>query len=558
MAAGNSHNHAANLLFTVGTALALAACNSSSSSRASVGDACESAWACKGGLVCLHGYCRQACLGSDDCDERDTRCADGACTPVPNAECDRDSACSTPGYCELSSGTRCFEGFCQYPSLTCDRPPEPVCESDALIRLYDVTGTCGASDCSYGSSFVSCPACPSCISGCVLDIDGDQIVDAIEEGTLNPGDPCLRCDPSVSRATWTPVACALGSSANACLAATGTCRASCAEATGTCVGCTTAGCDHVCDHAPLADDTSCGTGVVCVQGVCGNDACVIGGTVYANGTFNPVTGCERCDTATSTTTWTPYVCETGGGECRATTGVCETSAGCAGQACCVYAPLWNGSGSAPACGSGTCQRCDAAGTCVNAATHEDCTFCEKCSGGLCVPQSSSEDLKLECTASECASGECDGARHCEYATTDAACGGGICHRCDGTGGCQISTTDADCTVAGEICSVTGVCVGSTPCTVDAAKTYCGAAISAWDAYPTNINCVGSAPDFVGWINMAVPSSYPATVVSGVTFATTLVNDCSEGTSYTCLDGVVHYDWSNDLGETSSGTCAPLP
>jgi hypothetical protein len=85
---------------------------------------------------------------------------------------------------------------------------------------------------------------------------------------------------------------------------------------------------------------------------------------------------------------------------------------------------------------------DAAG-CSN---HSDCDACEKCVGGSCTYQSSSEDLKDECGTSNCYTGNCDGSGSCNVYSDDGKHNCGTCEYChDGSsdGSCDFVSNGQD-------------------------------------------------------------------------------------------------------------------
>ena len=77
-------------------------------------------------------------------------------------------------------------------------------------------------------------------------------------------------------------------------------------------------------------------------------------------------------------------------------------------------------------------------------TDAECGPCQECVGGVCAPQAPGSDVKGDCTASACQSGDCDGAGSCESRPFGTDCG--TCAVCDGTGSCSVydGTQDADC------------------------------------------------------------------------------------------------------------------
>ncbi len=116
----------------------------------------------------------------------------------------------------------------------------------------------------------------------------------------------------------------------------------------------------------------------------------------------------------------------------------------------------------------------------------DCGTCEKCDSGSCVPQSSSEDLKGECTAGDCASGNCDGAGACDIEPASTVCRASaddcdLAENCDGTNidcpadgykqdgtSCDdgLFCTDPDTCTSGVCGGPARDCSDTNPCTLD--------------------------------------------------------------------------------------------
>jgi hypothetical protein len=106
---------------------------------------------------------------------------------------------------------------------------------------------------------------------------------------------------------------------------------------------------------------------------------------------------------------------------------------------------------------GTCQTCDGAGLCVDDLNEDaDCLLCEECDvGGACTDQPPGSDVKNECAADTCNTGECDGAGACGFELSGTDCG--VCSACDGSGSCEDDLgQDGDCPLCQE-CDNGGVC-----------------------------------------------------------------------------------------------------
>jgi len=210
------------------------------------------------------------------------------------------------------------------------------------------------------------------------------------------------------------------------------------NATGSCLG----------TGSPCDDSSSCTTDI-CDEGLasCMNvmlpETCLIAGTCVASGTANPTNACQSCNTAVSTTAWSPIPtgsacgterCSAGrffpGGACNSS-GICEPPA-------------------ARDCPTGTCDGTICEGACT-AASCASGTFCSSATlecepvianGGGC-------SLSSTCMSGFCTDGVC-----CE---SDCS---GTCSRCGGTGRCALiaSGADPDRECAGDdVCNGAGMC-----------------------------------------------------------------------------------------------------
>lgn len=143
----------------------------------------------------------------------------------------------------------------------------------------------------------------------------------------------------------------------------------------------------------------------------------------------------------------------------------------------------------------------------------DCASCQKCDTGNCVNQSTSEDTKDECSATDCYTGNCDGAGACDIYSGGEQGGCGTCEYCtDGDSDCELVPDDTDpndeCTASYDACindytlqGPDGYCDGAGACDTDDATANVSegnVCITGSDTNPTNTtycdklaNCVST-------------------------------------------------------------------
>ena len=126
---------------------------------------CVSNEACRGGYVCLEGFCREACSETDPCRGELTTCdvQSGYCgVCASDADCTNGRQCDT-GLCDggcvtdsaCGAGSVCDDGSCTPQVCT---PGEQVCDGDNVL-VCNARGT--------GSSSTSCAdACDDTGAGC--------------------------------------------------------------------------------------------------------------------------------------------------------------------------------------------------------------------------------------------------------------------------------------------------------------------------------------------------------------------------------------------------------
>jgi hypothetical protein len=110
-------------------------------------------------------------------------------------------------------------------------------------------------------------------------------------GTINPSNKCQKCNTSVSNKAWSPHPGTVCDDKNACTHSD-TCVA------GACKG-TAYSCN---DNLTCTKDTCTGKPNGCSSSlIAGN--CLISGVCRVNGAVDPANKCQRCDSATATTSW---------------------------------------------------------------------------------------------------------------------------------------------------------------------------------------------------------------------------------------------------------------
>jgi hypothetical protein len=289
---------------------------------------------CGGGVeVCSSGSCVSGCYIDGALKAPGAVANDGCevCTPTT----------STTAWTNVTDGTSCgtggtlscIGGAC---GTQCDIPGTGIVASGveetgnpclSCQPGTDPTGWTSAegpnSGCGTGEVCAGTPAA-TCQAGC-------WISNAFEASGASTNGGCEYCDPTVPTA-WSTLAdgsgCGGTGSGTICISANcvpecdigGTPYTSGAQESGNaCETCqpsvSTSG------WTPLADGTSCGTGMYCSSGSCVAE-CDIGGTIYASGAVEPSFPCETCQPAVSEVGWSPLADGTG---CGAGV-ICDTGA----------------------------------------------------------------------------------------------------------------------------------------------------------------------------------------------------------------------------------------
>jgi len=223
---------------------------------------CKDASGCSPGELCVAGACALVCVSDRDCPVAQS-CSAGVCQTV-NHQCTADRDCTHPGLCAGADGASCHGGLCSYlpavagtpcddgtgcivhatcnasgkcvgTPIVCDQVPEPICAGTGVAEIYD--GACIQGACVYTPTSVSCTSCPdslACLSGCMIDTNGDGVPERIAGGTFAVGDGCLVCAQAQSLSKWSAVACAQVIPINVCRTLAGQCVST--ELGGACSG----------------------------------------------------------------------------------------------------------------------------------------------------------------------------------------------------------------------------------------------------------------------------------------------------------------------------------
>ncbi len=227
--------------------------------------------------------------------------------------------------------------------------------------------------------------------------------------------------------------------------------------------------EGVCEYDPKTDGTNCQSDSVdgfCYAGFCRQDLCAIadaGATTFVPGdAANPDNPCEVCNPEQNQTGWSPLVCPAAASTCLSTPVCNATTApvGCAGTACCVSEPAWDGTGTAPTCtfGAGTVGTCTTDGTC------RGCTDAASCNNGAaCTTWTCSNDQV--CIATPASGSTCTYTDITTSSTSNGKCQDGVCRAACGNGGTpcpngHYCTTDSVCALllqAGAVCTSDAEC-----------------------------------------------------------------------------------------------------
>jgi hypothetical protein len=418
--------------------------------------------ACSDGLYCTtNDRCLAGlCVGTPrDCGSPFS-CATGTCNEVTDA-CDTAiSGCLIGG--------ACYAALQANPANTCQvcdplrsatswssQAQGVVCSDGQYCTVGDACNGSGACttqprDCSDALSCTvdvcneTAKACESApMTACLI---GSSCVSA---NAINPGNDCQRCAPATSTTAWSLAAPGSSCSDGRTCTSSDVCRAdgSCAGTLRACddgLACTSEQCDEA--------TTQCKATVTM--------GCAIDGACFSDGASDPNNDCRRCDSATSTTSWTnkPAAAACSDGK------YCTLDM-CNGAGTCVTSP--RDCNDNLTCTQDTCNeaagRCEATvgnacligGHCYAANTVKSDNEC-----ALCDPGASKDTWTLKAPGSSCTGGMyCLTNRVCD---AQGMCSGGVPRSCDDGLPCstdlcvEATKTCLHTNLAG--CVVDGACV----------------------------------------------------------------------------------------------------
>lgn len=226
-----------------------------------------------------------------------------------------DPARSSTALSPHINGTTCATGVCNAGACASGCFINGVFVADASLnpanpcqRCEALTSTSAWTELGNGAGCGNGQVCNAGACGAGCFIDGAPRA----TGEVNPANACLHCAPGTSTTAWSPrvdgEACGAGQ-----VCGGGACSTQC-FISGALVADTGANPANACElcmpttsttaWTARADGLACGTGRVCAAGVCTN-GCFIDGGVFAEGASNPSDGCQACASSTSTTTWSP-------------------------------------------------------------------------------------------------------------------------------------------------------------------------------------------------------------------------------------------------------------
>lgn len=194
---------------------------------------------------------------------------------------------------------------------------------------------------------------------------------------------------------------------------------------GFCQKCSSNTCVAQTDGEDLKNDCTAFTCTSILKGFSSNLCQTYGSATALNGTCNGAGACNAY-TASCTGATTHQTCGSAGCNNTCPAGSLASSYPNLGDVC--YTDSLQHS-----CSDG--YKCSASSaTCVVCETDADCPFCQKCSGGSCVNQTSNEDTKDECDTTNCNTGNCNGSGACgvyddglqHNCAANYTCAAGVC------------------------------------------------------------------------------------------------------------------------------------
>lgn len=432
----------------------------------------------------------------------------GTCThALTSGNCLIAGACYAEGTANPSNACQSCQSTTSSSAWT-NSSNTTACTSDGLSCTNDLCN--GSGTCSHTLQANSCVIAGACYAS----------------GATNPANSCQSCNPSVSTTAWTTSAngatcgsdglscttdiCSAGICTHTLQAGTcaigGACYAAgAANPSNSCQICQTASSTlawtNVANNTACTDDGLACTTDTCQAGVCNHalvaSTCLVGGTCYASGAFDPSVDCRSCQPAVSTSSFTNLAvgqtCLDDGEACttdictkHGSSTTCDHNAGNAGTVCRAAAGVCDKAetctGSSAACPSDTFQ---ASGVTCRAAAGL-CDKAETCTGSAVdCPADGLQPAGYVCRAAN-GSG-CDAAEACSGAT--AACPADAA-QADGT----------TCTDDGNTCTVDLCQGGSCSHTVTATNCTIGATCYAAGAVNPANSCQTCAPAInpTGW------------------------------------------------------------
>lgn len=451
---------------------------------------CDAGYALCGDRCCADG--RECC--GDDCCGPNQCCAAEGCVPCfcsigidryENRELNPDNACqycdptrNTNDWTTLSDGTFCGDGRvccngeCCSPSECCDgvqctnvncpdqceiqgipyeddqiNPAHDCQKCDADLNRFDWTlvddnAPCGTTpgrvccngECCSPTECCGATSCEECGPHCRI---GDEDID---EGEVNPSDPCQVCKPEVNPAGWSTADDGTDCSGNidedrVCCAGACCPDGQCCNdgACGDC-RCLISGIDWAADarnplnHCEICkpdrdpehwspapngpgcgagDERECCEGVCCPQGECCNDIgecercpCHIDGHDVVDGGVNPANTCQICNVDENREDWTVLPDD-------AACGTDTDDRDCCAGVCCPQGQC---------CEGGSCQDCGCTieGTDIDPATINEANPCQICDPSRARLDWSPVDNGTSCgpDGAECCGGECCAGDQC--------------------------------------------------------------------------------------------------------------------------------------------------
>ena len=397
-------------------------------------------------------------------------------------------ACSVPGDCATGF---CVDGVCC--NLACGGGLSNDCMACSTAAGGGSNGICGpltavaAPTITCRASAGSCDVAESCTGGSA-SCPADGFVASgtscrVSAGICDVAESCTGSSTSCPVNAFLPV----GTACNDGLwCVDGT---TCTGSSETCTG----GAPHDCSDGLACTTDTCNESTDACEHTIVAGGCRIGSACIADGAINPADPCEACDSAVSTTGWTP----------RATGASCDDDLYCTTGTTCDASGAC-GAGTPRDCSDGrtcttdtcdeTADRCTSAlasgcligGACVADATPNPANACE-----ACLPATASDGYSPTAVGTACDDGQycttgdaCDGASACVGAARDCSDGlGCTTDICDDAADACTSALASGCLIGGA-CFAAGETNPSGPC--ESCQTSVSS--SAWTPAPAGTAC----------------------------------------------------------------------